>query len=113
MELLMNEMVTIPRAEYDRLREAAEDLADIEAYTRAMAANEESIPAEFVHRMIEGESPVRVYREFRGLTQTALSAASGVNRVQIADIEARRSKGSIDTMRKLADALRVTIDDLV
>jgi DNA-binding XRE family transcriptional regulator len=33
--------------------------------------------------------------------------------VQIADIEAGRSKGSIDTMRKLADTLRVTIDDLV
>ena len=42
----MNEMmITITRAEYDRLREAAENLADFEAYTRAMAANEEPIPA--------------------------------------------------------------------
>jgi DNA-binding XRE family transcriptional regulator len=109
----MNEMITIPRAEYDRLREAAENLADFEAYSRAMAANEEAIPAEAVKRMIGGESPVRVYRDLRGLTQTALAKASGVNRVQIADIEAGRSKGSIETMRKLAVALGVAIDDLV
>jgi mRNA interferase RelE/StbE len=109
----MNEMITIPRAEYDRLREAAEDLADLLAYDRAVAEGGESIPAEAVNRMIEGESPLRVFRELRALTQSALSRMSGVNRVQIADIEAGRSAGSIETMRKLADALGVTIDDLV
>ncbi|KRA56071.1 helix-turn-helix transcriptional regulator [Devosia sp. Root635] len=109
----MNEMITIPRAEYDRLREAAEDLADLQIYERAIAAKEESIPSEFVNRMIDGESPVRVFRDFRGMTQMALAKASGVNRVQIADIEAGRGKGSVETLRKLAEALRVTIDDLV
>lgn len=109
----MNDMITIPRAEYDRLREAAEDLADLMAYERAIASGEESIPSEFANRLIDGENPVRVFREFRDLTQTALSKASGVNRVQIADIETGRSVGSVQTMRKLAEALRVTIDDLV
>lgn len=109
----MNEMITITRQEYDRLREAAEDLADIEAYHNAVAEGGESIPSEYVNRMIDGESPVRVYRDFRGLTQTALASASGVNRVQIADIEAGRKTGSVETLRKLAEALRVTIDDLV
>ena len=109
----MNEMITNTRAEYDRKREAAENLADFEAYSRAIAANEESIPAAAVKRMVDGESPVRVYRELREMTQTALAKLSGVNRVQIADIEAGRSKGSIETIRKLAVALGVTIDDLV
>ena len=109
----MNEMITIPRAEYDRLREAAEDLADIQAYDRAMAAGEESFPSEVVDRIVDGESPLRVFRELRGLSQTALSAASGVNRVQIADIEAGRRSASVETFRKLAQALNLTIDDLV
>src|SRR5687767_14121709 len=113
----MNEMVTITREEYQRLLEAAEDLADIAAYDRVKAAlaagEEELIPAEYVNRMIDGESPVRVYRDLRQMTQTALAAASGVNRVQIADIEAGRKTGSVETIRKLAAALRVTIDDLV
>lgn len=108
----MNEMITIPRAEYERLREAAEDLADLEAYDRAVAAGGESMPAEYVKRMIGGESPLRVYREYRGLTQAALAERSEVNRVQIADIEAGRKTGSVATLGKLAKALGVTIDDL-
>ena len=34
----MNKMVTIPQTEYDRLREAAEDLADLRAFDGAKAA---------------------------------------------------------------------------
>ncbi|QOG05714.1 helix-turn-helix transcriptional regulator [Aureimonas sp. OT7] len=109
----MNEMVTIEKTEYERLLNAADDLADIIAYDRAMGDGGESIPAEFVKRMIDGESPLRVYRDLRGLTQAQLSESAGVNRVQIADIEAGRKSGSVDTIRKLATALSVSIDDLV
>lgn len=113
----MTEMVTISRAEYDLLRSAAEDLADLQAYDGAMAAlaagDDELIPAEFADRLLNGESPVRVYREFRGLSQAALSRLSGVNRVQIIDIEAGRKCGSVETLRKLAVALGVDLDDLV
>jgi DNA-binding XRE family transcriptional regulator len=110
-------MITITRVEYERLREAAEDLAVIATYNRVKAdiaaGRDESIPSEFVKRMIDGESPLRVYRELRGHSQMGLAKTSGVNRVQIADIEAGRGKGSIETLRKLADALQLTIDDLV
>ncbi len=105
--------VTITREEYDRLCEAADELADIEAYDRAMADGGESIPAEYVKRIVEGESPLRVFRDLRGLTQEALAHSSGVNRVQIADIEAGRKTGSVQTLGKLASTLGVTIDDLV
>lgn len=54
-----------------------------------------------------------MWREFRGLTQMVLFEKSGVNRVQIADIEAGRKSGSVETIRKLADALEVAMDDLV
>ena len=113
----MNEMITISREEYDRLREAAEDLADIATYNRIKAdiaaGREELIPSEFADRIIDGESPLRVYREFCGMTQSALAESANVNRVQIADIEAGRKTGSVETVRKLASALKVTIDDLV
>lgn len=113
----MNKMVTIPQAEYDRLREAADDLADLRAFDGAKAAlaagEDELVPAEYAKRLITGESPLRVWRELRGLSQVKLAAASAVNRVQIADIEAERGKGSVATMRKLADALGVRVDDLV
>ena len=72
----MNEMVTIPREEYDRLQAAAEDLADLQSYDRAKAAlaagEEELVPLDFVNRMLNGENALRVYRDLRGLTQAAL-----------------------------------------
>jgi len=109
----MNEMISIPKDEYERLMRAAEDLEDLEAIKAYLADPKEGIPLVFMERMIDGESPLSVYREWRGFNQSSLSKASGVNRVQIADIEAGRSSGSIATLKKLADALDVSIDDLV
>ena len=113
----MNETITIDRSEYDRLVDLSEhalDAAAIHAFKTKLATGEEElVPAEFANRIIEGESPLRVYREYRGLTQSALAKASGVNRVQIVDIEAGRSTGSVATLQKLSAALGVMIDDLV
>ena len=113
----MGEMISIPLKEYRSLRAAAEQLADLQAHDRALAqlanGDEELLPAEFVKRMLSGESPLRVWREFRGFTQTALAEASNVNRVQIADIEAGRKSGSIETVKKLAEALGITLDELI
>ena len=113
----MGEMISIPLEEYRSLQAAAEELADLQTYDRAVAqlanGDEELLPAEFVKRMLSGESPLRVWREFRGLTQTALAEASSVNRVQIADIEAGRKSGSIETVKKLAEALGIAIDELI
>lgn len=112
----MNELVTIPRAEYDRLRAAAEDLADLQAHDCAMAqlaaGEDELIPAPFATRLLDGESPLRVFRDLRGLTQAALAEKAGVNRVTVAELETGRKQGSLATLRALADALNVTLDDL-
>lgn len=109
-------MVTIPRKEYDRLLAAAEDLADLQAYDRAKAllaaGEDELIPASYANRLIEGESPLRVYRDLRGLTQAALAERAGVNRVTVAEIETGRKQGSVSSLRALAVALNVTVDDL-
>lgn len=113
----MGEMISIPLEEYRSLQAAAEELADLQAHDRTLAqlasGDEELLPTEFVKRMLSGESPLRIWREFRELTQTALAAASNVNRVQIADIEARRKSGSIETVKKLAEALGITLDELI
>src|SRR3546814_10947304 len=96
-------MVTIPRDEYDRLREAAEDLVDLRAYDRAKAdlasGRDELVPSDYADRILEGESPLRVWRDLRGWTQQTLAQASGVNRVQIADNESGRKRGQVETAR--------------
>ncbi len=113
----MNDTVTISRAEYERLCALEEEFADIQAAlsveARIASGEEELIPAQVVDRLLDRESPLRVWREYRDLSQSALARASGVNRVQIVEIEAGRNSGSVHTLRKLADALRIAVDDLI
>ena len=113
----MNETVTTPRAEYDRLCAIEEEFEDIQAAlaveARIASGEEELLPAQMVDRLIDGEFPLRVWREYRQCSQSALARASGVNRVQIVEIEPGRNNGSVHTLRKLADALRVTVDDII
>ena len=113
----MPDTVTIPRAEYDRLCAAEDDLADLRAALavrdRIETGAEELVPAAVADRLIDGTSPLKVWREHRALSQAALARASGVNRVQIADIEAERATGSVHTLRALAAALCVAVDDLL
>ena len=100
----MTEMVTIPREDCDRLRAAAEDLADLQSHDRAkarLAGEDALIPADYVNRLLTGEKPLRVDRDLRGLTQAALAEKSGVKRVTVAEIETGRKQGSIATLRAL------------
>ena len=93
----MTKMVTIPKSEYDHLRALEEDLADIQTAltieARIASGEEELVPASVVERLINGDPPLRVWREFRDLSQAALARATGVNRVQIVEIEAGRNSG--------------------
>jgi DNA-binding XRE family transcriptional regulator len=110
-------MAVLPIAEYERLQEAAEMLEDIAALDEVMrkvaAGEEEFIPAEYADRLIDGENPVRVWREYRGLKARELAEAAGISAPYLSQIENGEREGSFETMRKIADVLKVTIDDLV
>ena len=113
----MTRMVTIPAEEHRLLLDAAEDLRDLRAahaFDAALAAGEEeAIPAAYVDRLIDGESPVRVFRDLRGLTQAALAERAGLHRVALAKIETGVTEPKVGTAKRLADALGVTVDDLI
>jgi mRNA interferase RelE/StbE len=113
----MNDMVTIPKDEYLRLKAIEEDMSDLHSATRVLerieAGTEELVPAAVVDRLLNGDAPLEVWRDHRNLTQTELARCSGVNRVQIIDIEAGRKTGSVITLRKLAAALQIDMEDLI
>ena len=94
-----------------------EDVVDIRSAlaveARIASGADELVPARVADRPIEGESPLRVWREHRGLSQSALARTTGVNRVQIVEIEGGRNTGSVRTLRKLADILRVTVNHII
>lgn len=47
------------------------------------------------------------------LTQATPAEKAGVNRLTVAEIETRRKRCSVVTLRTLADALSVKLDDLI
>ena len=60
-----------------------------------------------------GKKPCAIWREYRELTQTALAEASGVNRFYLSEIESGKKPGSVEALKRIADALRIGLDDLV
>ena len=110
-------MVVLPLRDYEQLCAAAEDLADIRAYDKAKqhleAGKDELIPAEFGDRILDGESPVRVWREYRGLSIKQLAASANVSAAYLSQIEGGRRNGSLSTMKALAKGLSLNIDDLM
>ena len=73
------EYVVIEKADYDAMRAIAEDAEDSAAAAAARLDDDatDDWPGDVVHRILDGEHPVRVLREWRGLTVAALAKHAG------------------------------------
>lgn len=110
-------LVILPEAEYAALLALAEDAEDgqiVSDFRRKLAAGEEEfLPSSMVDRILNGENLVRVWREHRGLTVSALAQMAGIAQPYLSQIETGKREGTLQTMKKIADALKVKLDDLV
>ena len=118
----MGDMITIQRSDYEMLLKAQatldamaarEDAEDMEAVRRFLENPSEGVPDSVFSRILHDENPVLVYREWRGHSVSELARRAGLHRVQVHDIESGKRRGSVMTLKKIADALNVTLDDLV
>lgn len=100
----------VPIDEWNALLEQLEMLQDI-ADAKA-ALQEETLPLAFVERRLAGESPLRLWREHRGLTLQALAERVGCTRQMLSMIEHGKTSPSADLLARLAAALGVDMDDI-
>jgi DNA-binding Xre family transcriptional regulator len=111
------EMVVLAMEDYLKLVAAAEGRGDVEAYDQAKqrlaTGEDELIPSEIVDRLLAGENPIRVWRDHRGLTGRALATQAGIAPAYLSQIETGKREGTVDTLKALAAALGVMVDDLV
>lgn len=112
------EFAVVPIDDYNLLLEKAEELDDVTAFDKAMhelvVGQDELVPAEVARRLVSGkESPLKVWREFRGMTQEQLAAQAGISQGQVALIEGGKREGTVSVLKGLASALNVDLDDLV
>lgn len=114
------EIAILPRKEYEALAakaaEADEDAGTARIVARArkeIAAGASLLPKSVVDRLVKGENPVRVLREWRDVTQLYLSFKTGLSQGYISDVETGRRKGAAAALRRIADVLKVPLDLLV
>ncbi len=108
------EMVVIPRAEYealleraDRGAEDAEDVAIYDARKAELAADGLVLPAEVSAAVLRGESRLRAIRNWRDVTQVYLAHETNIGQGYLSDLESGRRTGTPETIAKLARALDV------
>ncbi len=111
------EWAVLPYEEYQRLVAEAEMLQDIRDYDEVKLAlasgDEELIPSAVVDALLEGENPIRVWRDYRGLTQQQVAEMAGISKPYLSQLESGRRQGTTEVLVGIARALQVTLDDLV
>jgi DNA-binding XRE family transcriptional regulator len=87
--------------------------ASIALFDAARAADDGfRIPAAVANALLDGQQPVKVWREQRALTQEAVATKAGISKAYLCQIETRKRLGALKTLQALADALGVKLDDL-
>lgn len=106
----------IPYADYLRLLEAFEDKVDAavvaEFHEAYRAGRKFMVPAEILRRELAGESPIKLWRDHRGLTQQELADRAGISKPYLSQIESGKRQGTVETLAAIARALDVPLDVL-
>jgi DNA-binding XRE family transcriptional regulator len=94
---------------FERLIEL-EDARDFRAYKVNPA---ESFPSGVVDRLLDGENPIKVWREYQGITQSQLAAKAGVTVAHISQLESGKRDCSVKMLKVLATVLNVDMEMLL
>ncbi|MEW6521375.1 MAG: helix-turn-helix domain-containing protein [Thermodesulfobacteriota bacterium] len=70
-------------------------------------------PNEVVKANVRGETLVKAWREYFKLTQKELAEKSGMKQSALARLESGNSKPRKSTLKKIADALKIELDQLI
>ena len=106
-------LIVLPQAEYEALIDAADIAMATKVRADIKAGDDELIPSDILDRLLEGDNPIKVWREFRGLTGSGLAEQAGLSRPYISQIETGQRQASVKALSAIAEALNVEIGDLV
>jgi DNA-binding XRE family transcriptional regulator len=107
------EMVVLPKAEYDALLSQLDELeedADNRAIYDARKAELGGVPplpSDVSSAMLRGDRLLKALREWKGMTQSSLAKSSGVSQGFLSDIESGKRVASADTLARIANALEL------
>ncbi|SCC93179.1 Transcriptional regulator, XRE family [Thiomonas sp. X19] len=107
------EYAVVPMELFARLMRAAESLDDVALFDAVKAADDGfRVPGAVAHAILDGTHPVKAWREYRGFTQDALAEKAGISKAYLSQIETGKRIGVARTLKALAAALGVTLNEL-
>lgn len=106
-------LIILGLAEYEALLDGSDIAAADKVRADIAAGADELIPSEIANRLLNGENPIRVWREHRGLSGRELAEKAGLSTPYLSELETGKKQGGISKLAKIAEALGVDIDDLV
>ena len=114
---MTRDRVVVSRAAWKRIAEALEDADDRAALRTSKArinrGEDDALPVALYRRIRSGEHPVRVWRDYRGLGLNELANRAKVARGYLSEIENGKKAGSAAALRRIAEALNISMDDVV
>ncbi|NJN82851.1 MAG: helix-turn-helix transcriptional regulator [Caldilineaceae bacterium] len=110
------EWAVIPYHQYEQMIDALELLEDIRSIDEAkmrIALGEELIPSEVTYAILDGANPIRVWRDYRGLTQAQVAERAGISTPYLSQLESGKRTGTTAVLQAIAAVLDVDLEDLV
>ena len=105
--------VVLPIQEYHELLDKVQDFQDIQEVKKHIEEGGETFPMEVVLALAEGQNPIKVYREYRGISQTALASKVKVSKQYISQLEAGERHGTARVLKEIAKILNLDLEDIV
>ena len=111
------EWAVVPYDVYMQLVEKAEMAQDVQDYDSAKAALEhgvdELVNSDVIYAILVGGNPIKIWREYRGLSQHEMAENAGISVPYLSQLETNKRKGSLDVLSAIAKALKVSLDAII
>ena len=110
-------IVILPEAEFERLRELAEDAQDSALAARIAAdldaGREELLTTEEVNALLAARTPLAFWRRKRNIAPEELIERTGADPASLAKVEQGECLGDVHLYQRLAEVLGLTVEDLI
>lgn len=112
------ELVVLPRSEYEALLARANDVSDDAEDVSIHAAHDAEfatsnatvLPKEVSAAILRGDSRLKAIRRWKDVTQLDLSRKTGISQGYLSDLENGHRAGTPETIAKLAEALDIPVE---
>lgn len=108
------EIVILSRVDYEVLVTERDEETEARDVLAALSrGEEETLTFAEIEALRVAPTPLAFWRRHRGVIQAELAVHAGVPQSYVSDIENGRKRGHPALLRKFADYLKVSLDDLV